>query len=118
MQASVSLNPYFRVHPGNSDAARKLLDRFVSKTSTEAGCLYYEFTRCQDIIFCREAYRDAAGVLAHLENVGPELEEVLRLADLIRIEIHGPAAELDRLRGPLAHLPVEWFVWQCGVARP
>jgi hypothetical protein len=49
-------------------------------------------------------------LLAHLENVGALLAEALKIADLIRIEVHGPAAELEKLRQPLAHLNPQWFV--------
>jgi hypothetical protein len=32
------------------------------------------------------------------------------MAELIRIEVHGPAAELEKLKAPLAHLNPTWFV--------
>jgi hypothetical protein len=32
------------------------------------------------------------------------------MADLVRVEVHGPAAELDKLKEPLAHLKPDWFV--------
>jgi hypothetical protein len=38
------------------------------------------------------------------------LAEALKIADVIRLEIHGPAAELEKLKGPLAHLKPAWFV--------
>jgi hypothetical protein len=34
---------------------------------------------------------------------------MLAMADLTRVEVHGPAAELDKLKGPLAHLNPAWF---------
>jgi hypothetical protein len=40
----------------------------------------------------------------------------LKIADIVRLELHGPAEELDKLRGPLGHLAVEWFVIETGVA--
>ena len=63
-----------------------------------------------DEVFCREGYTDAEGVLAHLDNVGALLAEGLKIADLARVELHGPAEELDKLKGPLAHLNPAWFV--------
>jgi hypothetical protein len=57
---------------------------------------------------------DAEGLLAHLDNIGALLAEALKIADLIRIEVHGPAGELEKLRGPLAHLKPEWFVVVAG----
>ena len=70
-----------------------------------------------DEIFCREGYADAEGVLTHLENVGSQLAEMLKMADLIRIELHGPAAELEKLKRPLAHLNPAWFACECGVEK-
>ena len=114
---SVSLHPYFKVHPGNLDAAKALLREFVDKTSAEEKALYYEFTLNGDEVFCREAYTDADGVLTHLTNVGTLLDRMLTLSTLARLEIHGPAEELAKLKGPLGSLNPAWFEYQCGIAR-
>jgi quinol monooxygenase YgiN len=106
----VSLHPYFKVHPGKLEAFKAGFPAFVEKTAKEEKNLFYEFTVNGDEVFCREAYVDAAGLLAHLENIGALLAEALKIADLIRLEVHGPAAELDKLRTPLAHLKPDWFV--------
>jgi quinol monooxygenase YgiN len=113
--SAVSLHPYFKVHPGQLAAARALLPAFVEKTKNEPARLYYEFTISDDVVFCREAYTDAAGTLAHLENVGALLGEMLKIADLVRLEVHGPAAELEKLKEPLSGLKPAWFVFECGV---
>jgi hypothetical protein len=34
-----------------------------------------------------------------------------------RVEVHGPAAELEKLKGPLADLKPAWFVYECGIGR-
>ena len=46
----------------------------------------------------------------HLDSVGAMLAEALKIADLTRLEVHGPAAELEKLRKPLAHLNPTWFL--------
>jgi hypothetical protein len=117
IERAVSLHPYFKVHTGKLEAAKALLKEFVAKTAIEPKMLYYEFTLNGDEVFCREGYTDADGTLAHLENVGALLEKMLTLATLSRLEIHGPAAELDKLRGPLGKLNPAWFVYECGVER-
>jgi quinol monooxygenase YgiN len=111
----VSIHPYFTAHPGQMPACRALLQEFVRQTSDEPGCLYYEFTIREDVIFCREAYRGAEGALAHLANVDALITRMLAVSSLSRLELHGPAAELDRLRGPLAAMNPEWYVLECGV---
>jgi hypothetical protein len=113
----VSLHPYFKVHEGQLDAFKALMDRFIAATSTEERVLFYGFTVNGDEVFCREGYIGAEGILAHLDNVGEILAEGLKISDLARLELHGPAEELEKLRTPLAHLPVAWFTYEKGLVR-
>jgi hypothetical protein len=105
----VSLHPYFKVHTGKLDAVKAGFPRFVERTASETDNLFYGFSINGDEVCCREGYEDAKGVLAHLENVGALLAEMLAQADLTRVEVHGPAEELEQLKGPLAHLNPAWF---------
>jgi quinol monooxygenase YgiN len=111
----VSLHPYFKVHPGKLDALKAGLPVFVEKTKAETKNLFYDFTISGDEVSCREAYADAEGLLAHLANVDALLKEAFKIADLARLEVHGPAAELDKLRKPLAELKPVFFVRECGI---
>jgi quinol monooxygenase YgiN len=106
----VSLHPYFKIHPGKIEAFKAAFPHFIEETATEEKNLFYGFTINGDEVFCREGYTDASGVLAHLDNVGAMLAEAFKIADLIRLELHGPADELDKLRQPLAHFNPAWFV--------
>lgn len=106
--------PYFKIHDGKVDAFKAGCDAFVEKTKTEPKCLFYGFSFNGDVAHCREGYSDAEGVLAHLENVGPLLQEALKIADLAKLEIHGPEQELAKLRQPLAGLKPEFFVLEYG----
>jgi hypothetical protein len=113
----VSIHPYFKVKPGNMPAAKVALAQFVARTTTETGNLYYDFTVNGDVIFCREAYVGAEGLLRHVENVGAPLAEFLKLVDVVRVEVHGSAEDLAKLKEPLAGLKPEWYVFDCGVVR-
>ena len=113
----VSIHPYFRVKPGKLAEAKAMLPQFIAKASTEELLLHYDFTINGDEIHCREAYAGAAGLLAHVENVGTVLGEFLKIVELTRVEVHGPADELAKLRGPLADLKPAWFIYECGVSR-
>jgi quinol monooxygenase YgiN len=106
----VSLHPYFKVHPGKLEAFKAGFPAFVAKTASEEKNHFYESTVNGDEVFCREGYADAEGLLEHPENVGALLAEALKIADLTRLEVHGPVSELDKLRGPLAHLNPVGFV--------
>lgn len=117
LSRAVSLHPYFQVQEGKLEAFKETMKEFVTRTSQEESCLYYDFAVCGDVVACREAYVGAAGVLRHLENVGSCIEEVLTFSELIRLEVHGPAEELDKLRTPLADLNPEFFIHVTGVLK-
>ena len=114
---SVSLHPYFKAHEGQRDACHALLPAFVEMTQPDGDCLYYEFTSHEDNLFCREAYTTATAALAHLDTVGPLLGEMLKIADLTRLEIHGPEAELEIMKPVLAGLNPTWFSTVTGIVR-
>lgn len=110
----VGLVPYFKVAPGKLAEFKALLPRFIETTKTEPKCMYYGFSFDGDIARCREGYDDAAGLLNHLDNVGALLAEALKVAEIIRLEVHGPAAEIDKLRGPMAGLKPQFFALEPG----
>ena len=112
---SVSIHPYFKAHAGKLAEFKALLPQFVALTAAEPKCLYYAFTSNGDEIFAREAYADADGVLAHLASIGTLLGEVFKIADVVRLELHGPAAELEKLKGPFAEFKPTWFVYETGL---
>ena len=111
----VSLHPYFKIHPGKLETVKAAFPCFVEKTATEKDNLFYGFSVNGDEIFCREAYESAEGVLAHLDNIGALLAEMLTMANLVRVELHGPAEELNKLKAPLAHLNPAWFTLECSL---
>jgi len=113
----VSIHPYFKVKPGKMPEAKALLAQMVSRTSSESANLYYDFTLKDDVVFCREAYVGADGLLRHLDNVGPVLGEFLKIADVLRVELHASAEDLAKLKEPLAALKPDCFEFYTGVAR-
>jgi quinol monooxygenase YgiN len=84
----VSLHPYFKVHAGKMEEFNAGFSAFIEKTRTEPKNLFYAFSIKGDEVFCREAYADAGGLLAHLDNVGTLLTEALEIGDLVRLEVH------------------------------
>ncbi|MCP4391744.1 MAG: hypothetical protein GY802_25845 [Gammaproteobacteria bacterium] len=112
-----SIVPYFKIHQGQLDNFKGLCEQFVTLTDNEVKCLYYGFCFDGDQAHCREGYQDAEGLLAHLDNVGAVLAEALKIADLTRLEIHGPEQELAKLREPLTDLNPQYFVLEYGFRR-
>ena len=109
--------PYFAVHNGQLDAFKELCPQLVAQTEGEDRCLYYGFSFNGDTVHCREGYENADAALNHIEKIGPLLEQCLQISELTRIEIHGPEAELAKLREPLAGLNPEFFVLEYGFRR-
>ena len=112
-----TLVPYFKVHDGKLDEFRRFGEQFVAKTQSEPKCMHYGFSFNGMQAHCREGYADAEGLLAHLENVGALLDQVLKISDITRLEVHGPAAEIEKLRGPLSGLNPEFFTMEIGFRR-
>ncbi len=109
--------PYFKVSSGKLEAFKKLCEQLVDKTNNESKCLYHGFSFDGEQAHCREGFEDADGVLVHLENVDYLLKDALKIADITRLEIHGPEEELAKLREPLANLKPQFFILEYGFRR-
>lgn len=116
----VTLAPYFKI---------KDMDKFVSiwqedyaNFAHKEDCVHYAFCFSDDgRAHCREAYPNAEAVIQHLADVDVPLNAVLNgPADLERLEVHGPAAEIDKLREPLGAMGCLFYVTEWGnrVAKP
>ena len=114
---AVTIVPYLKVRPGKMKEFKALCERFVEKSKTEAGCLYYGFAFNGDVAFCREGYKDGDAALAHLENVGALLTEMPNFTDFVRFEIHGPEAEVAKMRSKLTDFKPEYFILEYGFRR-
>merc|ERR1711861_108545 len=96
-QTIMTIQPTFTV--SDWAVAEPIMAEFVEATKKETGCIYYGWTRNDDKLFCREAYVDAAASLAHLENIGALVGKLLEsAATLDQIELHGPAAEVEKCK--------------------
>lgn len=113
----VTIVPYFKAHEGKLDHAKSLCEQCVTQTEKEEKVLYYGFSFHGDEFHCREGYVDGDGALAHLANIGPLLGQVLENADLVKLELHGPAAELEKLKEPTKDLNPICFTLEYGFRR-
>mmetsp|Transcript_33814 Transcript_33814/g.110556 ORF Transcript_33814/g.110556 Transcript_33814/m.110556 type:complete len:131 (-) Transcript_33814:468-860(-) len=111
-----TIHPYFTIL--DEAEARDVIDEFVARSRTEAGCVHYGWTKVGDKLFCREGYTDGDAVLAHLGNVGSCIGKLLaRPCKLDRIEFHGPAVELEKLKETAANLGAALYAHDSGVQR-
>lgn len=61
------------------------------------GCGHIAFSFSGNLAHCREGYVDAAALLAHGQNVAELLGQALKIAKIVRFEVHAPEAEIDKL---------------------
>jgi hypothetical protein len=101
---------YFEVASEHLQAFKALGVRLATKARSEAGCIRYAFSFKGNTAHCREDYMNAEAVLAHMQNVGELLGEVLQISKITRLEVHATAAELEKLKGPMGALNPEIFV--------
>ena len=114
MSNTVSLHPYFEAKEGKLSELKSLCPGLVNLCATEEKCTYFALSFSDTTMFCREAYEGAEGVIAHLENAGGEIGKVLEVADLVKLEVHGPREELDALKDPLKDLNPAYFAIEFG----
>jgi hypothetical protein len=112
-----TLVPYFEIQEGQLDAFKALARKLVAKTRTEPGCMHYAYSFNGNVAHCREGYVDAAALLAHRENVAELLGQALKIAKIVRFEVHAPQAEIDKLRGPMASRNPQFFALEEGFRR-
>lgn len=112
-----TLVPYFDIHEGQIEAFKALGQQFVERTGSEPGCVHYAFSFAGRSAHCREGYDNAEAMLAHLQNVGALLGEALKIAKIVRLEVHAPAAEIEKLRAPMAQLDPTFYALEPGIRR-
>ena len=110
----VTLCPYFKL----KDAAKfkEIWQADYKNFAHKADCAHYSFGFTEDgRAHCREAYTSAETVLQHLADVDAPLKAVLDgPAELERLEVHGPKAEIDKLVEPLTPFGAKFFVAEWG----
>jgi hypothetical protein len=93
------------------DAFMAGVAKFQARTKQETEIKYYGFARNNDEAVCKEGYDTGEGFLAHMKNVEGPWQAAIAAADVARVEVHGPSAEVDKLRAPLKDFPVTY--WGC-----
>lgn len=111
----VSVHPYFKVHAGKLAEFKAILPEMIAKVAAEPGTRCYEIAAHGDEYLFREAYVGAAGWQAHMINTDALVARLLKVATVTRLEIHGKAEELDKLRVQVAAMNPVWYVRETGV---
>jgi len=86
---------------------------FQILTKQEEQVKYYGFCLNGAQAICREGYDCAEGFLEHLKNVDDPLKAAMEVADVVRVEVHGPTKEVEKLREPLSSFPAVFWSYPC-----
>eukprot|EP00933_Yihiella_yeosuensis_P081565 TRINITY_DN95218_c0_g1_i1.p1 TRINITY_DN95218_c0_g1~~TRINITY_DN95218_c0_g1_i1.p1 ORF type:complete len:275 (-),score=69.69 TRINITY_DN95218_c0_g1_i1:276-1100(-) len=113
----VTVVPYFTVPEGKMEEFKAGFSNFYE--NTKAGTdemLYYGFAVCGNKVHCREGYKSAAGVLAHLGDVKAELDAALAIVGGggLDLSVMGPAAELAKLQEAMGPLGTKFYETDSG----
>ena len=110
LRPMISLHPYFQVPDENLETFKKnIIEGFYVKIKNEPNCIFYNFTFSGTTAHCRESYKDAESLLFHLKNVEEPLKAAMEIAELIKLECHGPEEELNKLKEPLKGFPIVYY---------
>jgi len=103
----VSIIPEFVVPADRMAEFKAGFAKFYTATKAGAGAagmLFYGFAISGNSVYCREAYKSADAVLLHGADIKDMVQEPLKVvgAANIKINVVGPAAELEKLKPKLA----------------
>jgi len=113
----VTVVPYFIVPEGKMEDFKAGFPAFYEATRRGTDeCLYYGFCLEGNRVFCREGYKSAAGVLAHLGDVKALLDAALAIVGEggLELSVMGPVAELNKLREALGPLGTKFWATDSG----
>lgn len=103
----ITILPEFVIPAGKIDEFKAGFAKFYAATKNgpgAAGCLYYGFGFAGDSMYCREGYKTAEDCAKHGADVKEMIEEPMKAvgAGNFKLNVVGPAAELEKLKPKLA----------------
>ena len=113
----VTVVPYFTVPEGKMDEFKAGFPKFYAGTKAGTSeCHYYGFCGHENKVFCREGYKSAAGVLAHLGDVKEALDAAVGIVGPsgLDLSVMGPAAELAKLKEAMGPLGAKFWELDTG----
>jgi len=113
----VTIVPYFTVPDGKMAEFKKGFGSFYKGTRNGTKeVIYYGFAVCENKVHCREGYKSADGVLAHLGDVKEQLDKAVGIVGEggLDLAVMGPAEELEKLKGALTPLGAKFYETDAG----
>ena len=109
--------PYFTVPEGKMEEFKAGFPKFYERTKAGTSeCHYYGFCVHENRVFCREGYRSAEGVLAHLSDVKEALDAAVAIVGPsgLDLSVMGPPAELEKLKEAMGPLGTKFWELDAG----
>ena len=110
----IHLTAHFKIQPGKTESFKELAVKCVEAVrQNEKGALQYQWFYNADQTDCKvlETYRDTAAVFAHMQNVGPLLQQLLEIST-VSGEIYGHITE-SLVKG-LEGLDISYYDYETG----
>lgn len=114
---AITIHPYFKIKEGQMEACKSFLTQFCEKVASEGGA---STTTSLSRRMCCSAERpiETPPRCSRIWKTAVRLlGEFGKITEVMRVEVHGPAAELEKLKAGLAGLNPEYFVCECGIGR-
>ena len=111
----IHLTAHFKIQPGKTEAFAELAAKCVEAVrQNEEGALLYRWFYNTDQTECKvlETYRNTEAVFAHLQNVGPLLQELSGISS-VSGDIYGQISE--PLRKGLEGLDISFYEYETGI---
>lgn len=111
----IHLTAHFKIQPGKTQAFKEVATRCIAAVKAhEPGALRYDWYYLEDQSECKvqEIYRDTGAVMAHMQNVGPLLGELLSMSTVTG-EVFGPIT--GELKEIFQGLQVTFYEYETGL---
>lgn len=114
----VTIVGYMTVPEAHADAFRKNCADMIELRSQESGHLASAYSFSADgTVVSREDYDSADAVIRHMELGSHIFGSTQSLVSITGVELHGPAAELEKLRDLFSGISPGFFVTEFGFRR-
>jgi len=103
----VTILPEYKVPAGKMAESKANFSKLYTATKGgkgAAGTLYYGFSASGDTLYCREGFKNAEAAMLHGADIKDIMEGPMKsiTADNFKLNVVGPAAELEKLKPKLA----------------
>ncbi|WP_298855590.1 antibiotic biosynthesis monooxygenase [uncultured Ruegeria sp.] len=114
----VTIVGYMTVPETHADAFRKNCADMIELRNQEPGHLASAYSFGADgTVVSREDYDSADAVIRHMELGSHIFESTQSLVNITGVELHGPAAEVEKLRDLFSGLSPRYFETEFGFRR-